>query len=266
MLGDLRAQLDRVGRLDVLESVGDRAMAYFASLDPGELNDVMLAHHAKALTQIGEIRMAQARYTEAAAAFTEAHERAAALVTRQPQDGDLLFERGQAEYWIGFVHWKRGEFAKAAEWLTRYHDTSVALVSLDSLRPAWQSELAYGKHNLAVLQMERNDFAAAESGFLAELADLEKLRASQPADLDIRARIADAYSWLGGLADRRGDFAAALRKYAAETTQFAMLAAADPETARWRFELANARVTQATSWQPDSSTPLPINSKQRASF
>lgn len=245
MLGDLRAQLDRVGRLDVLESVGDRAMAYFASLDPGELDDVMLGRHAKALTQIGEIRMAQARYNDAAAAFAEAHERAATLVARQPQNGDLLFERGQAEYWTGFVHWKRGEFAKAADWLTRYHDTSFALVKLDPSHPEWQSELAYGEHNLAVLQMDRNHFAAAQAGFHAELVSLEKLRASQPANLDLRSRIADAHSWLGGLADRNGDFATALNEYAAETTQFAMLAAAEPDTPRWRFELANARMTQA---------------------
>ena len=35
MLGDLRAQLAKVGRLDVLESVGDRAMAYFSSRQGG---------------------------------------------------------------------------------------------------------------------------------------------------------------------------------------------------------------------------------------
>jgi len=72
MLGDLRAQLAKVGRLDVLESVGDRAMAYFASRDARDLSDTELARHSKALAQIGDIRMEQTRYTEAAAAFAEA--------------------------------------------------------------------------------------------------------------------------------------------------------------------------------------------------
>ena len=245
MLGDLRAQVDRLGRLDVLESVGDEAMAYFASVDPSEMNDLMLSKHAKALTQIGEIRMAQARYNDASSAFTEAHERAAALVERQPQNADLLFERGQAEYWIGYVHWKRGNFDPTADWLTRYHGTSLALVRMDPARPQWQSELAYSNHNLAVLQSERNDFDAAGASFRSELETLEKLRTAHPTDLDLQARIADAHSWLGGMADRRGNYSEALREYAAETTQFATLAAADPKTPRWRFELANARLTQA---------------------
>ena len=104
MLGDLRAQLAKVGRLDVLEAVGDKAMAYFASRDARDLSDTELARHSKALTQIGEIRMEQARYGDAAAAFSEAYARSAALAARHPKDGDMLFERGQAEYWNGFIH------------------------------------------------------------------------------------------------------------------------------------------------------------------
>jgi serine/threonine protein kinase len=245
MLGDLRDQLDKVGRLDVLESVGDKAMAYFASLDPRALNDTMLARHAQALTQIGEIRIAEARYAEAAAAFAEAHRRAAALAGRHPRDGAMLFARGQAEYWNGFVHWKRGELAAAAAWLNRYHDTSAALVKLDPAKLEWRSELAYGKHNLAVLNEERGDLAAARAGFIAELAGLETMHAARPADLELRARIADVHSWLGGIAEQTGDFKEALTAYADETAAFAALAATEPDTARWRFELANARLTRA---------------------
>jgi len=244
MLGDLRAQLAKVGRLDVLEAVGDKAMAYFASREARDLDDPTLARHAKALTQIGEIRMAQARYAEATAAFAEAYRRAAALAARHPQDGDMLFERGQAEYWNGFVHWKRGEFAAATDWLTRYHDTSLALVALDPARPAWRSELAYGQHNLAVLRRERGEFAAARADFLAELATLEKMLGPNPGDLELRFRIADAHSWLGGLAEQQGEFAEALNQYVAQTTQLEQLVATEPRTARWRFQLADALVLQ----------------------
>jgi serine/threonine protein kinase/tetratricopeptide (TPR) repeat protein len=244
MLGDLRAQLAKVDRLDVLEAVGDKAMAYFASREARDLDDTTLARHAKALTQIGEIRMAQARYAEATAAFAEAYRRASALAARHPHDGEMLFERGQAEYWNGFVHWKRGEFAPAAAWLTRYHDTSLALVALDPARPAWRSELAYGQHNLAVLRQERGEFAAARVDFLAELATLEKLLGLNPGDLELRFRIADAHSWLGGLAEQQGDFAEAMKQYVVQTTQLEQLASTEPRTARWRAELANVLVLQ----------------------
>jgi len=245
MIGDLRTQVAKVGRLDVLESVGDKAMAYFSSREARDLDDITLARHAKALMQIGGIRMDQARYAEATVAFAEAYRRASALAARHPQDGDMLFERGQAEYWNGFVHWKRGELAAAADWWTRYNDTSLALVTLDPTRLAWRSELAYGQHNLAALRRERGEFAAARTDFLAELATLEKMLGASPSDLELRFRIADAHSWLGSLAEQRGEFAEALNQYVAQTTQLVQLVAAEPRTALWRFRLADSLLFQA---------------------
>ncbi len=242
MLGDLRKQLAKVGRLDVLESAGDKAMAYFSSRKAAGLDDLTLARYAKALTQIGEIRMDQARYPDAMTAFSEAYDRASALVARHPNDGDMLFERGQAEYWNGFAHWKRGELALAADWLIRYHDTCKALVALDGSRPEWQSELAYGNHNLAVLNKERGDFAAAREGFRSELMTLEKMTASVPSDLELRYRIADIHSWLGGLALQQGEFSEAENQYVAQAERLETLILAEPRTARWRFLLANSQL------------------------
>jgi eukaryotic-like serine/threonine-protein kinase len=244
MLGDLRGQLEKVGRLDVLEAVGDKATAYFASISPDDLDDTALDRHAKALTQIGEIRMAQARYADAAAAFTEAYGRSAALAARHPKDGGMLFDRGQAEYWIGFVHWQRGEFPDASYWLTRYRDTSEALVALDPARPEWQGELAYGQHNLAALHEEKGELATAQSEFEAELATLEKMIASDPRDSDLRFRVADAHSWLGGVAEQQGAFAEAKKQYETEAGLYEQLALADPKTAGTRSHQANALLFQ----------------------
>jgi serine/threonine protein kinase len=237
MLGDLRSQLAKVGRLDVLESVGDKAMAYFRSLDARDSSDTALARHAKALTQVGEIRMDEARYADAADAFSEAYARAASLSARHPGDGDLLFERGQAEYWNGFVHWRRGELPAAADWLTRYHDTCVALVALDASRPEWRSELAWGEHNLSVLRKDRRDLDASRSGFVAELKILGGLLAQNPKDLETSSRIADAHSWIGGLDEQQGDFAGALKEYSIQTSLIRGIVAADPATPKWKSDL-----------------------------
>jgi len=239
MIGDLRDQLAKLGRLDVLDSVGDKAMAFFASVDERELDDTTLARLAKTLTQIGEVRMDQARYAEAAAEFSQAYDHAAALAKRHPKDGEMLFERGQAEYWVGIVHRRRGEFSAASDWLTRYRDTSVALVALDPARPEWRSELAWGNHNLAVLDKDRREFDASRSGFLTELATLDTLRAQTPDDTDLTSRVADAHSWLGGLAAQQGDLAAALKEYSVQETLLRGLVSSEPKTPEWRKELVD---------------------------
>jgi serine/threonine protein kinase len=240
MLGDLRGQLQRVGRLDVLQSVGDKAMAYFASLRPGDLDDTTLTRHAEAMTQIGELRMAQGRYGEALAAFSEAYGRASVLAARHPKNGEMLFERGQAEYWIGFVHYKRGESQAADMWMTRYYNTSRALVALDPSRPEWQGELAYGMHNLAVVREDLGEWASAKAEAVAESGVLEKMIALYPNDLDLQSRLADAHSWLGEFAERQGDLAEAAKQYEIQAAEYGRLAEADPGNVSRRYDQANA--------------------------
>jgi eukaryotic-like serine/threonine-protein kinase len=239
MLGDLRAQLAKVGRLDVLESASDKVLAYFSAREAQGMDDAALGRYSKALTQIGEIRMDQERYADALAAFMTAYDRASALVNRHPRNGEMLFARGQAEYWNGMVHWKRGELALAADWLGRYFQTSGTLVALDATKPEWISELAYGNHNLAALNKQRGELTEARAGFLGELTTLQKMEAGSPGNIELRFRTADAHSWLGGIALQEGDFSQALHEYGLERAILEGLVLAEPRTARWQFHLAD---------------------------
>ena len=244
MLGDLRTQLAKVGRLDVLESVGDKAMAYFSAREAAGLDDPTLARRAKALTQIGEIRMDQARYSDAAAAFAEAYKQTSALVVRHPYNGDMIFERGQAEYWNGFVHWQRGEIQKAGEWYARYRDTGLALVAMNSSKTEWQSELAWGHHNIGAFHLEQSDLDGALNEFSAELKILETLRSSSPGDSELLSRISDAQSWLGDVAEKQGRLTDSFHQYAMEAAVLTQLSRTSPGTKSWRFLLANTLLFQ----------------------
>jgi tetratricopeptide (TPR) repeat protein len=246
MVGDFRTELKKLGQLRLLDAVGDKATAYFDSLDARDLTDTALTRQAKALTQIGENRIDQARYPEAMRSLSAAFTRAAALAERYPNNGDMRFERAQAEYWIGFVHWKRGHLTAAGTWFLRYRDTAATLVALNPAKLAWQDELVYGEHNLAVLAMDRGQYNEARSGFLAELALLTPLSAAKPDDLPLQFRIADATSWLGSLAERAGDFGGAAARFAEQARILETLVAAEPRTTRWKVKLADALGLEAS--------------------
>ncbi|HUR57895.1 MAG TPA: protein kinase [Opitutaceae bacterium] len=246
LLGEMRTELQKVGKLELLEKVGDSASAYFASLDPSDLDDTALAQQTRALTQIGETRMAKGRYVEAAQAFSTAFERARSLTKRHPTNAEMLFERSQAEYWMGYAHRQRGDRDAAQQWWVRYRDTTAALVAMDPKQPKWQSELVSGIHNLAALRVDRGELAAARADFLAKLAALRQMRAAAPNDLELQFRIADTESWLGSLAERTGDFTEALTRFASEVRGLEALRAAEPKNMRWRFELADALSFHAT--------------------
>jgi tetratricopeptide (TPR) repeat protein len=232
--------LYKVGRLDVLEAVADKATAYFASLSPGDLGDTTQFSRARALRLLGGVRVSQSRFADALAAFSGAYERAADLTARHPKDPEALFERGQAEFGIGLVHWRRAEYSEAGDWLTRYRDTCAALVDLEPARQDRQRDLLDGQHNLAALREERGELAAAQSEFLAELASLEKMGASDPADLDLRIRQADTNAELGSIAEQRGDLAESLKRYSAQEAHLEYVTLADPKTETWRQSQAKA--------------------------
>ncbi|WP_221032443.1 serine/threonine-protein kinase [Actomonas aquatica] len=211
MIGDFRAGLEQLGRLDLLDAVGSRAMDYFSELPARDLSDTALTRQTAALTQIGEVRMDQANYDAALTSFQAAFDRASTLSTRYPDNGDMLFERAQAEFWIGFVHRRRGGFAAEREWMTRYRDSAVALAALEPESLRSQHELVYGHHNLAVLDFDRGDYGAALQGFEAEHQQIVAMLRDHPEDLQLQRGHVDVLSWLGQIAEREGDFGEAER-------------------------------------------------------
>ena len=240
MLGDFRTELSKIGRLDLLDRVGAKAMEYFVALDPRDLTDLALTRQARALTQIGEVRLDQARYPEATEAFVTAHARAGALVDRHPQNADMLFERGQAEFWIGLAARRRGDFPTERTWYTRYRDTALALATIEGPTKRAQLETIYGHHNLAVLEADRGSLEQAAQGFHAEAEALERLLAAQPDDTQLLFNRADVTSWLGTVAERQGNYAEAARLYAELAERYTDLHRREPGVARWRLETALA--------------------------
>ncbi len=240
MVGDFRTGLEKIGHLDLLDVVGEKALAYFTALDPRDLTDTALARQAKALTQIGEIRMAEARYADADAAFKNAYQRASALAVRHPQSGDLLFDRAQAEYWIGFVALRRGDFPTEREWSTRYRDSALALLALEGKTLRAQGEVSYGYHNLAAMEFAHGDLAAARRGFETELVVLAEMLAAKPGDSEFLSRAADTASWLGSVADAEGHLTEAIDHFTESASRYDALIAQEPAVARWRFKVTDS--------------------------
>jgi tetratricopeptide (TPR) repeat protein len=264
MLGDLHTQLEKIGRLDVLEAVPEKSMAYFAGLDARDLTDSSLMRQAQALRQVGEIRFAQARFPEAMRAFRTAYDRSVALIARHPRDGEMIFQRGQTEFWIGGVHRKLGETALMTEWFKRYCDTAETLAAIDPANMKWQEELFYGVHNLAVADFDEEKLDAARRGFLAELDVLAKLRRERPADLTLQFQVVQAGSWLGSIAERSGDFPEALARFADQVAGLEAIAKAEPGNARWRQRLADALSLHAATLAVCGQRAVSVQSRERA--
>ena len=141
MLGDLRDKLEPLGRLDVLNSVGSRALAYYQRQDKSELSDEALAQRSKALTLMGEVAQARGDLDGALKRYQEALAGTAEAVRRYPDNSRRLFDHAQNVFWVGYIAYQRGQVAEASNRFNEYRRLANRMVDA---RPRQQGLPARG--------------------------------------------------------------------------------------------------------------------------
>jgi tetratricopeptide (TPR) repeat protein len=216
MLGDLRRNLERIGKLELLDSISNQAMAYFAAIGERGTEKEML-ERARALKQIGDVRFQQGELDPALRAFRQALSQTRALYEANPDDNDYLFELGQAEFWVGYVAWQRGDLDAAYQSMHRYMLYSYELTRRVPGDDHYVLELSYAHSNLGSVALAQERPEAALKEFRDGLALAEPLLAKSPTDYDLAFNVADTRSWigttlleLGRLAEGREEFARAV--------------------------------------------------------
>jgi tetratricopeptide (TPR) repeat protein len=196
MLGDLRRRLEPIGKLDVLDAVGDEAMAYFSTLGDRATDQERLSR-AIAMRQIGEVRRSQGLLDEASVAFEESLRHTARLHADSPDSNEFLFELSQSEFWVGQTAFERNDLATAAAALGRYMEHSRSLAQRDPGNADYQRELSYAYSNLGTLARERRRPDEALGHFERSAAIEQRLLVANPDDADLRYSLAESYSWAG---------------------------------------------------------------------
>jgi serine/threonine-protein kinase len=220
MLGDLPQKLKPVGRLDTLDAVAERALAYYAAQAPGSLDDASLARRARALHLMGEMAEQSSRLDEAARRFDEAAASTAELLARQPQQGETVFNHAQSSYWVGLVARRRGQREQAEHAFVQYQVLAQRLTELDPANLDWQTEAAYASQNLGVMHLEAGRPAQALAAFERTLRAWQQVAPSRPtAAMDL----ANTLGWLSRAQESLADLPAAMASQQAKFQALARL-------------------------------------------
>jgi tetratricopeptide (TPR) repeat protein len=124
--------------------------------------------------------------------------------------------------------------------MRRYLDSGRRLAALDPGNFAWQRELGYGYHNLAVLEDAAGRFAEAERQMLAELELYRGWALERPDDRLLRSEMSDVASWLGSLTLRQGRLDEAETYFLEQNELLRVLVTEDPLDARWKQQRHDA--------------------------
>ncbi|NKI95468.1 toll/interleukin-1 receptor domain-containing protein [Rhizobacter sp. SG703] len=209
MLGDLRKKLEPVGRLEVLDSVGEKALAYYAEQHADRLDATALGHRSRAMHLIGEIRDLRGNAVEAQAAFEQAAATTRQLLLKAPGDGQRIFDHAQSVFWVGYAAWKHLDGRAALARFQEYLALAQRLVALDSANLDWRAEVAFAHVNIGGVQLGMG----RPSDALASLRQADELlRELAPKRPEFASEWAQNHGWLAETYAALGDYEHALRE------------------------------------------------------
>ncbi|MEO8380941.1 MAG: serine/threonine-protein kinase [Acidobacteriota bacterium] len=240
MLGDLRRKLEPLGKLDLLDDVGERALAYSGSLRPELMSGVEVARNAKALNQLGEVRIAQGRLPEAASIFARARTLATVAAKKDPADQNAQLALMAAYYGEGETARRAGDAEGALRLNERYLATAMRLAAASPQNAEYRIEQAYAHANVGALLMGLARYGEARPHF-EEALRIKRIRlARDPLNLEWQADLANTINKVGVNLLRTGDLAGARLQFTEQKRIHQVLVGVAPEHAQWKSGLATS--------------------------
>jgi len=238
MVGDLRAKLEPLGRLDVLDDVAARALAYFATLRPEEMTGEALNRNSLALAQLGQTRVKQAKLPEAIGLLRQSVRFASAAVARDPSNDEWQMTLSNAHFWLGDSLRRQGDVPGTFENFRAYAAIAKELAARHPSESKYQAEVSYAHGNLGAA----HELAADEKSALAEYRqafELDRERSRrEPRDEQWQADLANSANRLGVILQKSGDLQGALDAFDQDLAARRRLAQSKPDDARRKQRLA----------------------------
>ena len=200
LLGEFADKLRPVGRLDLLDSVGAKALAHLGAArgaNAAPPSPQARLQQAKALTVLGEVQVSKLQLDAAVAPLQSAQ---ALLAQVQPEPelaGPWYRAQGAAAFWLGHVHYTQRHFAEARQQFEAYRDFSQAWLDAAPGELDAMVELSYALNSLGSLQLDSGDLPEATRLFQASIALKQRALSQDPQQLGLKAELADSLTWLG---------------------------------------------------------------------
>lgn len=229
MLTDLREKLEPVGRLDVLDAVGKKAIDYYAAQRLWDMPADSIGRRSRAFHLLGEVDRLKGDFPSASKKFAEAMKATKQLLEDQPDEPQAIYDHAQSVFWVGYIDLESGNYEGAARALERYKELSYRLIAADTENLDWRLEAAYADSNLGTLlleHMERPRDALAK--FSAALLNYEIVAKGRPDSRSVQISRADAHAWIADALSITGNLTESLSHRRAQVKIYEKLLMKDP--------------------------------------
>ncbi|WP_026942124.1 toll/interleukin-1 receptor domain-containing protein [Hellea balneolensis] len=197
MLSDLREDLEPFGRLDLMESIGDKAARYYEQFNPTDFasDEDSNGRRARALHFIGELKYTIGATDEADRYFKQAYAITQNAIILAPTNPDRVREHALSAYLQSKTLRRRENRAEELTYLEEYERLAKELSKLEPQSQDAVAHRAIAKTNLGRLKLRTGNVKEATAEL--EAADtLFKGIVQKAADVDVTLSHTENLAWL----------------------------------------------------------------------
>jgi tetratricopeptide (TPR) repeat protein len=196
MLGDLKDKLEPIGRLDALDGVGGRVLAYYQKQDTAQLPDSSLRQRSSALSLMASVANARGDLDGATRLYREAMAGTSEAMRRKPDDPQRIFDHAQNVFYIGDIAIRRGDEKAAEAALHDYETLSNREVALDPDNMKWRMEAQSAEANLGVMLFNQRRYPQASVKLEQALRGITALATADPGNVDDQKSLVESLAWV----------------------------------------------------------------------
>ena len=196
MLGDLKDKLEPIGRLDALDGVGARVLAYYSKQDASELSDPALLQRSQALTLMAQVADARGDTQTSLKLYRTAMLGTAEAMKRNPTNAEAIFDHAQNVFYVGEIALNLGQLGTAENSMREYKSLAQQMVMLQPDNMKYRMEVQYAEADLGTVYWTQRRFAESATQFAQSLQTIEALAMADPGNSDYQKSLAEAIAWL----------------------------------------------------------------------
>lgn len=196
LLGEMANQLRPVGRLSLLEGIGQQALHVLGGQDA---NDVLstddLIKRIKALLMLAEVNLQKDHVDVAADALASAERWLQQAQRQSPDEEGVLRQGTQLAFWVGELALQQGRHDEAVRHWTQHEGIALRWSRKMPGGEEPQLELSYARGNLGTLSLYAMALQEATRLFNEALASSRQLHAAHPDVEEYQKKLCDDLVW-----------------------------------------------------------------------
>jgi tetratricopeptide (TPR) repeat protein len=202
MLGDLKAKLEPIGKLEALDGVGARILDYYSRQDTTDLDEAGLLQRSRALSLTAQVAYSRGDFDSAERLYRKAMAGTAEAMERDPGNAQYVFDHAQSVFWIGEIERARGRLAEAEAAYREYGRLADRMVEIDPNNPLWRLETVYAAENLGITLLNRRRFDEGARRIFVAFEPMRAVAAANRGNADYQRELNTVLAWM---ADARRD-------------------------------------------------------------